>query len=170
MDDPEQINYVKKVTQFSLDKLTSEPEKLNEEKKHLLQKTQELAFSNYKTFIQRAECLNEIHKKFNSVQQNLSQVSTELPEFSKRCQELTNIALQIETHRNLNSLVLSKSNELLKVLELPQLMETCIKNGHFEEALELSSYIRWLGKKHGNIELVKVFSIINFINYYMLLW
>lgn len=137
--------------------MSSEPERLSAQKEHLLQQTQELAFSNYKTFIERAECLNQIHDKFKNVQENLSHVSTELPEFHKRCQEVRNVASEVENHRKLNSLVLSKSNELLKVLELPQLMENCIKNGHFEEALELTSYIRWLGKKHGNIKLVKVF-------------
>lgn len=156
LDNPESIDYVAKLNQFSLETLSSEPEKLNEEKKQLLKQTQELAYSNYKTFIQRAECLNEIHAKFKSVQNNLSEVAEELPKFSQKCQDLKNVASQVDAHRKLNSLVMSKSNELLKVLELPQLMENCIKNGHFEEALELSSYIKWLGKKHGNIQLVKV--------------
>ncbi|KAK6640198.1 hypothetical protein RUM44_011884 [Polyplax serrata] len=155
LENPESINYVTQLNQFCLEKLTTEPEKLQEEKNELLNRTQELAFSNYKTFIQRAECLNQIYLKFKSVQENLSKISEELPQFNEGCQNLRNVASRIDIHRKLNHLVSFKSNELLKVLELPQLMEKSIKNGYFEEALELASYIKWLGKKHGHIPLVE---------------
>lgn len=42
-------------------------------------------------------------------------------------------------------MVLSKHPKLLEVLELPQLMETCVKNGNHEEALAI---IQMCGKLH----------------------
>ena len=40
----------------------SVPELLNEERKNVMRKTQALAFENYQTFIQAAECSSEIYK------------------------------------------------------------------------------------------------------------
>ena len=40
-----------------------EPEQLRQEKQCVLKSTQELAFSNYKSFIQTAECTNSIFKE-----------------------------------------------------------------------------------------------------------
>lgn len=45
-------------------------------------------------------------------------------------------------------------SRLLEVLELPQLAETCVRNGHYEEALELKQYVTRLNKKLGSIPVV----------------
>lgn len=58
--------------------------------------------------------------------------------------------------RQLNSLALSRHTQLLEVLEIPQVMETCVRNGYYEEALDLNTHVRRLGKRHGNTPIIKV--------------
>lgn len=81
---------------------------------------------------------------------------TKLPQFAQQCQDFSKASSDINTHRRLNSLTLTRNAQLLEILELPQLMDTCIRNGNYEEALELAAYVRRLGKKHGQIPIIAV--------------
>lgn len=53
-------------------------------------------------------------------------------------------------------LTLQSHNTLLEFLEIPQMMDTCIKNQCFEEALELRQFSKKLFREHKDIPAISL--------------
>ncbi|XP_031834230.1 conserved oligomeric Golgi complex subunit 8 isoform X2 [Nomia melanderi] len=131
-----------------------EPDHLDDEKNSVLHTTQDLVFTNYKTFVQTAESSREIFKQFNQTESWLDGLVQKIPKFVEKCQLFCDASKDINAHRRVNSLTLTRNAELLEVLEMPQLMESCLRSNQYNEALELSQYARQLGTKHGDIPII----------------
>lgn len=65
-------------------------------------------------------------------------------------------AEEIGASRRMNSLTLNRHTEILEILEIPQLMDTCVRNNYYEEALELAAYAKRLEKKHSTLPVIQV--------------
>ncbi|XP_043250692.1 conserved oligomeric Golgi complex subunit 8 [Colletes gigas] len=153
-ENPEFYQYLSKLGGYDVDQLSKEPDHLNDERTSVLQTTQELVFANYKTFIQTAESSREIFKQFNQTENRLDGLVQKIPKFVEKCQLFCDASKDINAHRRVNSLTLTRNAELLEVLEMPQLMESCLRSNQYNEALELSQYARQLGTKHGDIPII----------------
>lgn len=152
---------------YKFEDLAKEPARLKEEKASVLEQTQELAVTNYKTFIQTAECSRELFSEFSSVESKLDSLLEGIPKFEGQCQKFVEETGGINDLRRLNSLTLTRNAQLLEILELPQLMESFIKDGLYEDALELAAYVKRLHNKHPDIPIFKVrfFVFVFFCNF-----
>ncbi|XP_012945202.1 conserved oligomeric Golgi complex subunit 8 [Aplysia californica] len=153
-ENPDFLQYLVELSSYGADRLSREPERLAEEKSQILSETQDLAFHNYTTFIQTADCSKEIFQDFQIIEQHLGELISKLPELSSQCHHVVNKAQEISASRRMNSLTLQRHTQLLEVLEMPQLMDTCVRNGYTEEALELGAHVKRLEKKHGNVPVI----------------
>ena len=63
--------------------------------------------------------------------------------FSNKFYEKANA---ITNERKMNNLTKTRYTELLELLEVPQLMDTTVRNGYYDEALELIEFVRKLEK------------------------
>ncbi|XP_068451485.1 conserved oligomeric Golgi complex subunit 8 [Clinocottus analis] len=154
-DNPDFAGYLSELSSFGLEKLVREPERLAEERDQVLQQTRELAFSNYQTFIRTADCTQTIYRDFSRVEASVSRLLDKLPPFRERCRGFLKEAEQIGCSRRMNSLTLSRHTEILEILEIPQLMDTCVRNAYYEEALELAGYAKRLERKHSSLPVIQ---------------
>ena len=139
--------YLQELNAMHLDRLQSEPHILWENKQQIHEEIKNLAFSNYKTFIRTAQCSREIYSEFGVVESRLDELISCLPAFTDSCADFTRSIQSINASRRANNLTLHKHNQLLEILEISQLMDTCVRNEYYEEALELAAYVRRLDKK-----------------------
>ncbi|XP_047130610.1 conserved oligomeric Golgi complex subunit 8 isoform X1 [Hydra vulgaris] len=161
--------YIENLASNGLSNLSSIPESINQERKNVTKKTQSLAFENYQTFIQAAECSSKVYNDFNIMERHLNSTLEKLPQFIEKLNSFEKSSLNINLCRKQNSLVLSKHTQLLEILEVPQLMNTCVRNGNYEEALDLMRFVRGLEKKFFSIRiLVDIGSKVNSFTQLML--
>ncbi|KFO20030.1 conserved oligomeric Golgi complex subunit 8 isoform X1 [Fukomys damarensis] len=152
---PDVGRYLRELSGSGLERLRREPERLAEERAQLLQQTRDLAFANYKTFIRGAECTERIHRLFGDVEASLGRLLDRLPSFQQSCRNFVKEAEEISSNRRMNTLTLNRHTEILEILEIPQLMDTCVRNSYYEEALELAAYVRRLERKYSTIPVIQ---------------
>lgn len=167
---PELDNYLAKLGTCKVEQLKKEQTRLADETKRILEQTQELAISNYKTFITTAENSRSIFHEFQKAEEQVDTLIGKLPTFSDKCEQFLKDSAELTEQRRVNSTTLHKNAQLLEILELPQLMERCIREGRYEEALELASYVQRLGQHQGHlIPVVHVSSRLELIHLFWLI-
>ncbi|XP_014254084.1 conserved oligomeric Golgi complex subunit 8 [Cimex lectularius] len=155
VDNPTFTNHLNKLGQYNLEKLSKELDHLSIEKAGILNQTQDLAFSNYKTFIQTAECSRELFQQFQKTESSLDSLLEGVPKFVNECEEFMKKCGEIKVKRQVNSISLLKHGSILQLLEVPQLMDTVVQEGLYDDALRLASFVRRIAKTHQNIPVIQ---------------
>jgi hypothetical protein len=141
------LPYLQTLFTYDTERLHRELEYLNDEKCAKSAQMLSLTFDNYSTFIQTAECSKNISNDFSTIEERLSLILIQLDEFSSCCQTFIRETEQTNYLRKQNMFTLQKYPQLLEILEIPQLMDTCVRNDYFDEALEIVTYCKRLERK-----------------------
>lgn len=155
-EDPELLPQILKLGSFKVNQIKKEETRLAEDNKAVVEHTQDLAISNYKTFIQTSENAKRIYKEFKETEGQLNHLIDVLPNLHQKCEHFIETSSEIASSRRLNSLTLKRNVQLLEILELPQLMDSCIYQEKYEEALELAANVQRMGMKHSSIPVISV--------------
>ncbi|CAF1056991.1 unnamed protein product [Rotaria sp. Silwood1] len=141
------LPYLQTLFTHDTERLHRELEYLNDEKCSKSTQMLSLIFDNYSTFIQTAECSKNISNDFSTIEERLSIILKQLDEFSFGCQKFIRETEQTNYLRKQNMFTLQKYPQILEILEIPQLMDTCVRNDYFDEALEIVTYCKRLERK-----------------------
>jgi hypothetical protein len=72
----------------------------------------------------------------------------EIPKLTSGCNDFIDEAQQILEKKKLNRTLLANHGTLLDLLEIPQLMDTCVRNANYDEALDLEAFVSKLATMH----------------------
>ena len=134
--------------------ILAEGDRLERERQDLSAGTRALAFERYRAFIASSEAGTDVAEKVDDAYSAAENVASLLPPLREKCSSFESEAADLSERRKRVSVVLAKHTRLLEILELPQLVETCVRNGHYEEALELRQFAAKIDRKLGTIPLV----------------
>ncbi|CAA0838416.1 conserved oligomeric Golgi complex component-related / COG complex component-related [Striga hermonthica] len=147
--------YVSELLSFTLDRLHKEPELLRVDAERIRRQMQEVAVGNYRAFIAAADALLEIREEVTSIDKHLESLIAEIPKLTSGCTEFVDSAEHILEKRKMNQTLLANHSTLLDLLEIPQLMDTCVRNGNYDEALDLEAFVAKLTTMHPKIPLIQ---------------
>lgn len=155
-ENPEVENYLMQIRGYKLENLKKDSHQMDFQIRQLEDETQEIVIKNYKTFLDCTETSRQISNGFTDTSKTLDTLLNKLPDFKGKCANFVQKSVEINSAIRLNSLTLKKHDDILEILELPNLMENCINNQEYETALELASYVQRLGVKMGHIPIINV--------------
>ncbi|CAJ1942267.1 unnamed protein product [Sphenostylis stenocarpa] len=150
--------YVSELLSFTLDRLHKEPELLHVDADRIRRQMQEVAVANYRSFIAAADALIAIRNEVSSIDNHLESLINEIPKLTSGCTEFIESAEQILEKRKMNQTMLANHSTLLDLLEIPQLMDTCVRNGNYDEALDLEAFVAKLSTMHPKLPVIQALS------------
>ncbi|GAQ92571.1 conserved oligomeric Golgi complex component-related [Klebsormidium nitens] len=147
--------YLSELLSYSLERLNKEPELLKADGDRVKRQMQEVAVSHYRAFITAAQAVQSIRAELSAIDNHLGSLISELPRLTKGCNDFKEEAQQIIEKRKMNRTMQSNHTKLLDLLEIPQLMDTCVRNGNYDEALDLEAFVSKLATMHSKLPVIQ---------------
>eukprot|EP01038_Epipyxis_sp_PR26KG_P004225 gene4225-6001_t len=133
---------------MGLQNLLSEPMRLNSEAERLNTELVALVMDNYRVFIENLTC--SVHLR--SEDKKLGDISTDLDrnlhDLSQQCYAFKDRVNHFVNSHKRNRKTLQHDMQLVELLEVPQLVDACSRNGFHDEALELANFVNGLERRH----------------------
>ncbi|KAM6498766.1 Dor1-like family domain containing protein [Amanita muscaria] len=137
--------YLNHLTSLALPSLLDEPGSLQTQSHHLTSSLSSLIYTAYPTFISLHDTSRALDSTLSSFSNSLdSLISTSLPNLDASTSSWREKTESLLDERRRARIVLEQHDKLRDLLDIPILMETCVRNGHFSEALSLRSHVEAL--------------------------
>ncbi|BDA46656.1 Conserved oligomeric Golgi complex subunit 8 [Coccomyxa sp. Obi] len=147
--------YFSDLLSYSLERLSKEPELLRADQDQLRRQAQEATKTHYRAFIAAAEGLETTLAELEGVSCHLDALAADLPALSSACDTFTQSAAQFAAKRSENKQLLKQHPVLLELLEVPQLMDACVRNGNYDDALDLRAFVAKMALLHADLKIVQ---------------
>ncbi|KAK9789216.1 hypothetical protein WJX73_008063 [Symbiochloris irregularis] len=147
--------YFSDLLSYSLERLGKEPELLRADQDQLRTQAQEVATARYRTFIEVADTLGRLKDETQRMQAHCGSLQSNLPSLSTAADAFVQHASDLASKRAANKQLLRQQGVLMDILEVPQLMDICMRNGNYDDALDLRAFVAKLALIHPHLQVVR---------------
>ena len=138
---PEVVNSVLS-SSTTLAELLSLPDILNEEKLRIAAETESLVYENYTTFLKLAVNVSKTRKSINETKVLQSSLQEDVKQLEVACTLFASQSAAIAEKRETTKSMIKHFPQILELLEVPQLIDACIRSRSYDRALELLQLAR----------------------------
>jgi hypothetical protein len=142
-------SYLDHLVSLPLDDLLREPSLISNESSTIESELVNLCFREYSTFTSVHRCSAAVQSAFDDFDVSLTRLLDSVPALEAECRTFTSATSPIQQARAKATLVQEHQDKLLELLEIPRLMDACVRNGYYQEAMELASHTELLGTRYG---------------------
>lgn len=136
MDDP----YLDHLSSLALDDIQKQPSIIAIEAATIDAELINLCYREYPTFLSVHQCSAAVQSAFDDFDTSLTALLESVPDLERSCSAFTQDTSTLQRHRQRVLSVQDHQTKITELLELPVLMETCIRNGFYQEALDLADH------------------------------
>ncbi|KAF5332544.1 hypothetical protein D9611_005148 [Ephemerocybe angulata] len=142
---PESKEYLSKLTEFSLKRLYGEPSTLQTQSHHLTSSLTSLTHTSYPTFLSLHKTTTALTNSLESLATSLSSLlDTSLPALEESATNWKDRTEEVLRERSRAKVVLDQHDKIRDLLDIPLLIDACVRNGYFAEALSLAAHAKSL--------------------------
>ena len=139
---------VTSVASMGLQNLSAEPSRLSEDAERCNVELEKLVINNYRVFVENLTCHTELKVEDQKMGKVTDELCGKLNDLSEDCFSFRDrVSSLISSHRR-NRKTLQHHMQLVELLEVPQLVDACTRNGFHDEALELAHFVNGLERRH----------------------
>jgi hypothetical protein len=136
------------VQAHGLGHLSKEPERLKAEAERINQEILNLSANNYSVYVQNHDCVGSVRKEIRHIDDGIDNLVADLPVVTDACNMFQQNGANILKSYKRNRQTLQHHIQLLELLEIPQLMDTCVRNEWYDQALDLVLFAATLERRH----------------------
>lgn len=149
----EEAAYFSELLGYSMERLAREPELLASEQEYLVRQASEAVSTHRRALVAGASADREVGSQLAAACDRLAALSAALPAVRAAGEAFERAAERTAAARRATGLLAAHHGALLDVLEVPSLMLTCVRNRHYDEALDLRAFVRRLETLHPGLPL-----------------
>lgn len=136
-------------------RIQQEPRVLEADRQDRARRLEECVANNYHVYIETNRSIEDLKVKLEESLERVAAVERDVPALQESCNVFRKAAARENAVREQLRHVYANQSSILDLLEVPSLMDTFVRAGNYDEALELKGYGKKLLMIHGGVPVVE---------------